>query len=198
MISSSRQAPGEPSFVQVSEHPVRETRRLELRARYVNCHAQVAAAVLPPFCEICLSAWRMTRSDSGTMRPDSSATGMNSSGGTMPRLGWRQRTSASTLTRCGPWPLRSAVDRRGTVRSVRARAAARFRAPGVPPSARACVHCRSRRDCRPRSSLRAAPGPRCAAVRPRSCRGRGKSRCRSCRSRRSRGAGSCTARRTPR
>ena len=35
------------------------------------------------------------------MRPLLSATGMNSSGDTMPRAGWFQRASASTLRRAG-------------------------------------------------------------------------------------------------
>ena len=37
----------------------------------------------------------------GTIRPVSSATGMNSAGRTSPRVGWRQRTSASTADGAG-------------------------------------------------------------------------------------------------
>ena len=40
-------------------------------------------------------AWHNTQSPIGTMRPVSSATGMKSSGGIMPRSGWCQRMSAS-------------------------------------------------------------------------------------------------------
>ena len=52
MISSSRHEPGQPGFIQMREHPVRETRRFELRARDVDGHAQVAATGLPPFGDL--------------------------------------------------------------------------------------------------------------------------------------------------
>ena len=46
------------------------------------------------------TAWRQpsrsTQRPIGTIRPISSANGMNWSGGTRPRSGWRQRSSAST------------------------------------------------------------------------------------------------------
>ena len=41
-------------------------------------------------------AVRSTSSPSSTIRPESSATGMNSDGGIAPRSGWSQRSSAST------------------------------------------------------------------------------------------------------
>ena len=48
----------------------------------------------------CALAWRQpsrsTQRPIGTIRPISSASGMNSSGPTRPRSGWRQRSSAST------------------------------------------------------------------------------------------------------
>jgi hypothetical protein len=46
-------------------------------------------------CWSWVQAVRSTQSPSGLMSPVSSASGMNSTGGTMPRVGWRQRTSAS-------------------------------------------------------------------------------------------------------
>ena len=42
------------------------------------------------------ASWK-TQSPSGTIRPVSSAIGMNSSGWMIPRTGWSQRTSASAL-----------------------------------------------------------------------------------------------------
>ncbi len=51
-------------------------------------------------------AVRSTHSPIGTMRPVSSASGMNSVGEMMPRSGWRQRTSASTPT---IWPLGTSI-----------------------------------------------------------------------------------------
>jgi len=47
--------------------------------------------------DVYVQAVRNSHSPSGSVRPISSATGMNFSGRTRPRSGWRQRTSASTL-----------------------------------------------------------------------------------------------------
>ena len=44
----------------------------------------------------CWQASSITHWPSGTMRPVSSARGMNASGERRPRCGWSQRTSAST------------------------------------------------------------------------------------------------------
>ena len=69
----------------------------ELAGRKVDVHDErrrrrrAAAATRPAAWQ----AWRRTQPPSGTIRPVSSASGMNSIGGTMPRVGWRQRTRAS-------------------------------------------------------------------------------------------------------
>jgi len=54
--------------------------------------------VMPARCQaaVCSSDISMTTSVRRCISPDCSATGMKSSGGTRPRTGWRQRTSAST------------------------------------------------------------------------------------------------------
>ena len=55
-----------------------------------------------------VTAARSTQSPIGTTSPDSSATSMNSSGSSRPRVGWSQRTSASKPDVC---PLSRADDR---------------------------------------------------------------------------------------
>ena len=57
-----------------------------------------AGASVVRHCATCCAACWNTQSPSGTIRPDSSASAMNSPGLTTPRSGWFQRMSASALT----------------------------------------------------------------------------------------------------
>ena len=71
-----------------------------LARRDVDAHRRAPRAPAP--ASRSARSWRqadvVTSRPSGTMSPVSSASGMNSIGGTSPRSGWRQRTSASKPT----------------------------------------------------------------------------------------------------
>ena len=90
MISSSRRPGGRRLRVSAS-------RTASTMTSSRNCTAETFTATLMPSGQRMASVQAVVRhqAPSGTIRPISSATEMNSPGGTSPRTGWRQRTSAS-------------------------------------------------------------------------------------------------------
>ncbi len=68
-----------------------------MRLAEVNWTAETLTAIFSPSGHRTASAqaWANTHSPRGTMRPSSSARGMNSAGETKPRVGCFQRKSAS-------------------------------------------------------------------------------------------------------
>ena len=96
-----------------------------------------AVSIKPTSCQArtCRQVSPKTQAPKGTIRPHASATGMNSPGGTSPRVGCRQRTSASTPS-SRPSPVRPAAGSGARIRRHRARGAAPARvgagaSPGV-------------------------------------------------------------------
>ena len=108
------------------------------RLRLLNWTAERLTATLTWSGQLAASAQacRSTHSPIGTIRPVSSATGMNSAGETMPRSGWCQRNSASKPHDLVALAGRPAAGSRARTRRWRAPCADRVPARAAPACAR--------------------------------------------------------------
>ncbi|MCY1511962.1 hypothetical protein D9M68_464060 [compost metagenome] len=101
--SSSRQAGGRPLSSMIAEMRWANWPSANWRAEMFT---EIFGRRIFARCQAL--SWRQaspsTQSPTCTTRPSSSSTGMKSPGGTSPRLGWRQRSRASTPVRRRPSP----------------------------------------------------------------------------------------------
>ncbi len=123
VISSCSARAGSPAYCAASRDLLDQVEALEGAAGQVDRHQQLDAVLVAPGGDLARGLADRPLAHR-TIRPVSSATGMNSAGWTRPRRRWRQRISASTASR-GRRRRRPAAGSAAPARRARAPCAAR-------------------------------------------------------------------------